>query len=392
MVSLDWKIVSEKFDFIEDAEEVNFMQADFETPKTIEAEVNFYVSHPKTVRHEDSQSTKSKDKTPFKSLPAVNESVIIEVKAESINQIKSKKERKKRPLALMCDLCGFSSKFKGNMNQHMLIHDEKNRLCCIKCEYSTFYGHRLKNHLKVVHDGIPFSCNQCSYSTTSEKKIRYHKKSVHQGVSYYCEFCTFKTIYPTSFDSHQRAFHSSDEEKLVCSEHDCDYKTTLKHRLQIHRDSFHNVRPKPSCDQCGNFYANLNRLKMHIKSLHSESKFNCDECDYSSNFKRSLVNHVRVKHKGSLFTCSECSYQAAHLQNVKEHKNQVHLKYVLHCKVKGCNFQSFRSEALRRHNSSVHEEITYNCEKCDYKAKRKDHLRQHTNSKACKNKNAIAAS
>ena len=391
MVSLDWKSVSEKFDFLEDAEEVSFMEAGFETPKTIKAEVNSHVTHLKTVKHVY-QATKSNHITPIKSLSPVNERVISEVKEESINQIKSKKERKKGLLALVCDLCGFTSKFKGNMNQHMLIHDEKNRLSCNICEFSTFYGHRLKNHLKVAHDGIPFSCKQCSYSTFSESKIRYHNKSVHQGVSYQCEFCTFKTIYPTSFDSHQRAFHSSDEEKLICSENDCDYKTTLKHRLQIHRDSFHNVGPKPSCDQCGKIYANLNQLKMHMKNLHSESKFSCDECDYSSNFKRSLVNHVRVKHEGNLFTCSECSYQAACILTVNEHKNHVHLKSVLHCKVEGCNFQSFRSKALRRHNSSVHEEVTYNCEKCDYKAKRKDHFRQHKNSKACKNKNASAAS
>jgi len=301
--------------------------------------------------------------------------VINKNKAQSINRELTKE------IGHVCDVCGFSAAHSRYLKQHVLTHDERNKLECPKCDYKAFQKQKIMTHVKLIHEGIPFSCNQCTFSSFKELEFRFHKRAVHKGEIYQCEDCPYKTIYPFVMKNHQKTRHTKDEDLIPCPETDCGYQAKSNGTMSYHLNSVH-LAVKPSCDICGKLLASARQLSAHIQTVHAETaRFVCDKCDYSTNHKRSLKIHNHVKHEKSLFSCQEsgCSYRAGTPGSVTEHKKATHLNKILYCtKSLDCEFKTLRRSTMFRHEQSVHEGITYSCDLCSYKGTRKEHLQQHS--------------
>ena len=114
---------------------------------------------------------------------------------------------------------------------------------------------------------------------------------------------------------------------------------------------------KFKCDQCNYAGTEKNKLKLHIRRVHTTSKdFKCDHCDFATSTKDNLRKHKRRKHK-------------VNLDNTEYHDNSKIT--VFQCEF--CDFQTSNGRrALQTHIMIVHtHEKPYKCNLCDFKSVRK---------------------
>ena len=138
---------------------------------------------------------------------------------------------------------------------------------------------------------------------------------------------------------------------------------------------------------------------MHVKSKHEVSilestLYQCEECEYNTSKKDSLAIHRESKHESDethlkwlksiqeekSYPCDECEYTYGRKKHLDQHKQDKHKKQNEHT-CKQCVFSGPSKQQLRRHVESVHEHASYPCGECDYKSGRKDHLYEHVKSK-----------
>ncbi|KAB7495023.1 RE1-silencing transcription factor B [Armadillidium nasatum] len=64
-----------------------------------------------------------------------------------------------------CDRCSYSSKLKGALNRHSLIHEETKALKCPECDYRTNFKNRLRDHQKIHVQIKDLKCSDCDFET-----------------------------------------------------------------------------------------------------------------------------------------------------------------------------------------------------------------------------------
>ena len=143
---------------------------------------------------------------------------------------------------------------------------------------------------------------------------------------------------------------------IQCGE--CDYTTTSRQGLKIHKTRIHskiNFEEFPaSCDICGKVLENEKKLKKHKKSEHTYHvvRYQCNECEFMANEVETLDVHFGKKHldkkqcglcdkffdtskllddhltKCEIFMCSNsgCRESYEKLTDMKEHINNEHRK------------------------------------------------------------------
>ena len=80
-------------------------------------------------------------------------------------------------------------------------------------------------------------------------------------------------------------------------------------------------------------------LKLSIKRyIKLKQKLSCNECDFKSTQKSNLKLHKRSKHEGVTYPCDECDYKATQPGNLKQHKESIHLGVKFSCNV--CDFKA----------------------------------------------------
>ena len=68
---------------------------------------------------------------------------------------------------------------------------------------------------------------------------------------------------------------------------------------------------------------------------------------------------------------------------LESHIKSVHGKDYYECDK--CDYKASRKDSLNTHTKSVHDQSKFQCEQCNYKASRKHHLQSHVKSQHDKN-------
>ena len=71
----------------------------------------------------------------------------------------------------------------------------------------------------------------------------------------------------------------------------CDYKSTTKSALKLHRNSLHTM-VKQTCLNCGSQFSSKSALRRHVESIHKGKKYPCDACGYLTRHKQSVYHTV----------------------------------------------------------------------------------------------------
>ena len=130
------------------------------------------------------------------------------------------------------------------------------------------------------------------------------------------------------------------------------------------------------CSYCPKTFVDKRQLKLHQR-YHLKENFKCLACDKSFTSKQSFNTHSSL-HKESIFSCGECFKTFNHpnttkeglLKHMKTHHKEDDLDSVQpNVEIKdyssdNCDATFAKKRNLTTHMKSVHEGITYKCEKC----------------------------
>ena len=146
------------------------------------------------------------------------------------------------------------------------------------------------------------------------------------------------------------------EEHFFCTK--CDVTFSQKASQKRRLETVHEIKKQFECE-CGEQFSTKKSLRRHENSVHSEVKkvFQCEFCD------------LKVSRKDNLKTHQENSCRFAKKGKDKSKKH-------FECK---CGKQFSDKKGLQRHENSVHAKVknVFQCQFCDLKSSRKDHLKTH---------------
>lgn len=136
------------------------------------------------------------------------------------------------------------------------------------------------------------------------------------------------------------------------------------------------------CNDCGKAFKEKSKLSNHLKKHGRESsdvdklkKFSCSVCNRKFKFEDNGLAHEKIcgKKEGTTHKCSVCNKRF-------ESKILADQHWTCHHKSRVCHFcgQSFsKSESLKQHVKTVHEEFKLVCHYCGKKFSRKARLQEH---------------
>ncbi|XP_022190029.2 uncharacterized protein LOC111048449 [Nilaparvata lugens] len=201
----------------------------------------------------------------------------------------------------------------------------------------TIYYHR---HCSVFHDPNfsltirKYHCKICGLSVLGKENIMKHAANNHDGKgAYQCQFCK---------------------------------KFFLRlNYLEMHRTygcSLNPHRTRPLCDYCGRKFCQPQKLKIHIKRMHSEisevlKEFQCKRCLKILGSRAALQRHTKeVHHKAMLCscTCDKCGKLFQNKSNLKIHMLTHSGIKPFKCQQNGCLAAFTTKQCLQLHYKKVH--------------------------------------
>lgn len=172
----------------------------------------------------------------------------------------------------VCDVCGARISDKGNMRNHMKLHDpDYKRPPPEHCQLCQKSFSDLKRHFKAVHenDGQNYKCEYCGKFFRGKDGLKFHVM-VHRGEKpFVCEFCGKAFILNTFLRQHLRTHPESNVKPFECME--CG-KTFIKKSLYEHHANVHTGERPFQCQFCSKAFTGRKYLTAHIRGQHTVQK------------------------------------------------------------------------------------------------------------------------
>ena len=130
-----------------------------------------------------------------------------------------------------CQICEKKFSNKGNLNQHMNIHNKSKSFKCDVCFKVFNQKSNLAQHYKTHTGEKPFACQVCDKKFARKIQLVQHQATHSEDKSFKCSICPEGRYFKTKHGLNQHmVFHY--EPKFACSH--CDYKTHTKQSLNKH--------------------------------------------------------------------------------------------------------------------------------------------------------------
>ncbi|KAH1003733.1 hypothetical protein HUJ04_003603 [Dendroctonus ponderosae] len=169
----------------------------------------------------------------------------------------------------ICDVCGASIGDKGNLRNHMKLHDPNyKRPPPEKCDICNKRFADLKRHFKAAHenDGKNYKCEYCNKFFRGKDGLKFHLM-IHRGDKpFCCEFCGKRFILNTFLKQHLRTHPESNVKPFKCLY--CEKTFIKKSVLDNHTNTHTGDRPF-QCEVCSKSFTGRKYLTAHVKSQHS---------------------------------------------------------------------------------------------------------------------------
>lgn len=305
-----------------------------------------------------------------------------------------------------CDLCGFESNRKHNLDRHLLSlhikatkfpcsfdgclrqyttrsalklhlvrdHGESSSFDCKKCHQRFSCQSLLKIHqqrltcrprkLKAAPAEKKLSCTKCDFKTAHQFSLNQHMNLIHLNIrkTWKCDLCEDAVFSNrTSFNQHAFAVHNKSH--VQCP--DCDQNFTDESQLSSHKESFkcqarkatdddftESATGETTCNLCKRSYRTKKEWTTHYFN-HHKFKTVCDICNLQLATYASLKNHIKTIHeKVRAFACTECPKKFS-----QKHTLQFHMNLHTGQKPFGCKFCKFKAadrSSISKHQKKMH--------------------------------------
>ena len=259
-------------------------------------------------------------------------------------------------------------------------------------------------------------CGECGRKFSKKSTLKVHTDAVHKGIKYPCSLCDVKISHQKDLIRHIQSVHENKKRVNKCKQ--CDFKTSnwktmKKHRSKIHNDATTTYlmklldQPKKhrniECSRCGKHYFSNSNLNKHKKICNGARRTTENKkiepmartSQYKKSVKRAVkVTNIKVKNEAlertenknndkqntDPITCSKCPGKTfLTATSLKRHDEAVHLGVTYNCDK--CNYKASQKCNLTIHIDNVHEKMRYQCSLCSFTAVRKCNIREHMDKK-----------
>ena len=224
-------------------------------------------------------------------------------------------------------------------------------------------------HMLGVHTEAEVPCNDCDKIFKSKTKLAYYVRATHQARDrFYCDVkfgdtrCIYHSATKSNLRAHKKRVHEKpvpNPPKLVCGS--CDYRTNRKFNLDKHSGKCKTLDPSlinHSCNLCNKTFSTKKHLTRH-KKLHDRTN------------KAKPISDV---------SCVVCKKTFVNTWNMNRHTKKDHgLTEIGNVVKNSVGMAIFTTEALVKEKVSktTHEKQPMQCDQCDYKSRKKNHLTRH---------------
>lgn len=178
-----------------------------------------------------------------------------------------KKHRKRDELEgeLKCEHCNKEFKSRSNLQQHKLVHTDRNReFSCHVCGKMFFTKGTLSTHMMTHEDTKPHKCEFCPMAFRARGNLLSHI-SLHSGAKpFVCEQCGKSFRVKRHLKSH--SIVHTDLMPYVCQY--CNKAFRFKTRLNLHIRQHTGAKPY-NCFFCQRDFTNGSNFKKHMKRRHN---------------------------------------------------------------------------------------------------------------------------
>jgi len=220
-----------------------------------------------------------------------------------------------------CDQCDYIAKHLKGLKMHIDFAHKGIIFMCDQCDYSSRNTSNLNSHKKTKHEKRVFKCLSCDFTSSFKQYLQKHMKEKHDGlVAYFCSECDFNCELKNEYNLHKRTIHAEFKVKKFTKTPTTSKKSDNQSLLIDNSDSTRTeVTSKAKALTLSNGYK--------TRKPHSTIKpFKCDQCDYSTTRKYNVTIHKQSKHEVQSvdFFCDMCTFSTTKQAYLTRHLEVVH--------------------------------------------------------------------
>ena len=122
-----------------------------------------------------------------------------------------------------------------------------------------------------------------------------------------------------------------------------------------------------TCSYCGKVFNQMQSLKNHENSKHSNIQYICDKCPYKGH---NISDHIRRTHGEKMYRCNSCDYKSYRSRELHCHMISKHSISVKKEKI-GSRINSL---AIKQYSE---DSVKYKCKKCPYTTEDPSSINKH---------------
>ncbi|XP_020801310.1 transcription factor grauzone [Drosophila serrata] len=204
------------------------------------------------------------------------------------------------------------------LTDHIDRHADPEKFKCTQCDKRFADKQCLRNHELLKHqpeEEKTFMCEQCPKRYTKQYLLDQHRV-IHKERNVVCDICERRFPNQSLLCTHVKMVHGNYGTMCdICAQ-------VIRGRAAFQRHQLEHAgvtEPKVQCDICGSWHKNKHSLKKHVRR-HNGTAATCDLCGKVSPNRSAMLSHQRYVHlTDRKHECSVCQKAFKKAITLKEH-------------------------------------------------------------------------